>query len=203
MKISIKAFASTMGLALLTTLLPGAAMAGCGARASQEGPAPNFDSAPEPNYDNHGKAPTIVGMWKVIFAVPGANGASNLFDYGYAQWHSDKTEIFNSGGRPPSTQNFCVGVWEQTGARTYTLNHFAFNYNDGVSNGANGAPIYPPTLVGKVNIKETVTLSEGGSKFTGTFVITEFDATGNQIFTISGSLQGLRVTVDTVDNSTP
>jgi hypothetical protein len=45
-------------------------------------------------------------------------------DSGYVQWHSDGTEIMNSG-RPPQNGDFCLGVWEKTGRSRYKLNHFA------------------------------------------------------------------------------
>src|SRR5580704_2977875 len=30
--------------------------------------------------------------------------------FGYAQFHSDGTEFYNSGGFAPATQNYCLGV---------------------------------------------------------------------------------------------
>src|SRR5208282_3602803 len=62
----------------------------------------------------------IVGMWQFQLLAP--NGA--VVDDGYAQWHSDGTEIQNTGMHAPITSNFCLGVWKQVGFRTYQLNHF-------------------------------------------------------------------------------
>jgi hypothetical protein len=45
----------------------------------------------------------IVGMWRFQLVAP--NGA--VVDDGYAQWHSDGTEIQNSGLHAPITSNFC------------------------------------------------------------------------------------------------
>ena len=118
---------------------------------------------------------SIVGMWSVQFISMGntkhnppiPDGAP--LDFGYVQWHSDGNEFMNSGGRPPSSQNFCMGVYQQTGRYTYQLNHFALSY-DGTSG----------LLTGKVLIAEGVTLSPGGTKYSGTFTITAFDTNGNQ-----------------------
>jgi hypothetical protein len=76
----------------------------------------------------------------------------------------------NSGGRAPATENFCMGVWQQTGPYTYVLNHFALSYDATTG-----------LLNGKVNIAETITLSPGGTKYSGTFTITEFDTNGNEV----------------------
>src|SRR5579863_4094457 len=66
--------------------------------------------------------PSIVGMWRFEL-VTGPTGAV-VVDDGYAQWHSDGTEIQNSGLHAPNTGNFCLGVWKQVGPMTYRLNHF-------------------------------------------------------------------------------
>ena len=135
---------------------------------------------------------SIVGMWSVQFISMG-NTTHNppipdgyLLDFGYVQWHSDGNEFMNSGGRPPSTQNFCMGVWAQTGRYTYQLNHFALSY-DATSG----------QLTGKVLIAESVTLSPGGTKYSGTFTITAFDTNGKQVDQVVGQISANRLTVDT------
>jgi hypothetical protein len=107
-------------------------------------------------------------------------------DFGYVQWHNDGTEFMNSGSRPPSTQNFCLGVWTQTGRYTYQLNHFALSY-DGTSG----------LLTGKVIIAETITLSPGGTRYSGALTITTFDTNGNQVDQLTGQVSATRITVDT------
>ena len=59
---------------------------------------------------------SIVGMWNFQFVSKG-NTAHNpsipdgaLLDFGYHQVHSDGTEIINSSGHAPATENFCLGV---------------------------------------------------------------------------------------------
>ena len=139
-----------------------------------------------------GSAASIVGMWSVQFISMGntkhnppiPDGAQ--LDFGYVLWHGDGTEFMNSGGRSPSTQNFCMGVYDQTGRYTYQLNHFALTYN-----GTTGA------WTGKVMIAESITLSPGGTKYSGTVTITSFDTNGNQIDQVTGQISANRITVDT------
>lgn len=140
-----------------------------------------------------GSAASIVGMWSFQFISKGNGGGDPaipdgaLLDFGYTQWHSDGTELLNSGGRAPATENFCMGVWAQTGRYTYQLSHFALSYN--ATTGA---------LNGKANIVETVTLSPGGTTFSGTFAITNYDTNGNKVGnTITGQVTADRITVDT------
>ncbi|HUB83731.1 MAG TPA: hypothetical protein VMB03_33265 [Bryobacteraceae bacterium] len=135
---------------------------------------------------------SIVGMWNVQFISMGntkhnpsiPDGAQ--LDFGYVVWHNDGTEFMNSGGRPPSVQNFCMGVYAETGRYTYTLTHFALNYN--ATTGA---------WVGKTLIAESITLSAGGTKYSGTVTITSFDTNGNQTDQVTGQVSANRITVDT------
>lgn len=136
-------------------------------------------------------AASIVGLWNVQFLSKG-NTTHNpsipdgaLLDFQYTQWHSDGSEFTNSGGRAPSTQNFCMGTWEQTGTYTYQLNHFAITYD---AAGAN---------TGKTDILESVTITAGGTQYSGTFIINAYDAKGNQVDHVTGQITATRITVDT------
>lgn len=128
-------------------------------------------SAHDDHDDQNSSQPGIVGFWHVKFLAQSTNPTTGILPYlpfqvdaGYAQWHSDGTEINNSAGRAPSTGNFCLGVWKQTGPRTYVLNHFGAAFDD------SAAPA-PATLIGPANIREWVTLSPNGDSFSGTFTI--------------------------------
>ena len=79
-----------------------------------------------------------------------------------------------------------MGVWQQTGRSTYVLSHFALSYDATTG-----------LLNGKVNIAETVTLSPGGTKYSGTLTITAFDTEGNQVDRVTGQVTANRITVDT------
>ena len=130
---------------------------------------------------------TIVGLWNVEFTT-----TNQLVDFGYQEWHADGTEILNSGTHHPATQNFCLGVWQQTGAYTYHLNHWALSYSPNAP-----PPNTPATPVARVNIKEDVTLDPKGATFVGTFSITPYDfATGAPIpgAAVSGQVRGQRIT---------
>ena len=182
---------SILGLAVFGALAMAApaAWAGCGAGAgvtpaAWDGGARASDglltlaSNVQGNQNGNG---AIVGLWAVQFFAGG-----NMIDFGYAAWHSDGTEIMNSGGRAPATENFCLGVWEQTGPQTYRLNHFALSYD-----AASGA------LNGKVNIKEDIVLGKGGGDFSGAFTIDVYDPNnGGLLQHVGGRIVGRRVTVD-------
>jgi len=137
-------------------------------------------------------------MWGVQFISEGntkhnpsiPDGA--LLDFGFQLYHSDGTQRTNSGGRAPSTQNFCEGVWGQTGFNAYELNHFAFSYD--ATSGAYQGP---------VNSKEQLTLSPSGDSFSGTFTIDIYDTKGNHVDHLAGNITGTRITVDTLPTPQP
>jgi hypothetical protein len=138
------------------------------------------------------KSPSLVGMWSFQFISQGnttrnpsiPDGAQ--LNFGYTQFHSDETEILNAGARSPAQQNFCLGVWQETGNFTYQVNHFALNYD-----AATG------TLIGRIIVIETVTVSPGGTALSGTFVENVFDTKGNQTDHLTGQITAQRITVDT------
>lgn len=181
------AIAMTCVIAFSTALAP-RANAGC---ASIEGLRPAAYSA-GPNSPfvlasyNESLNP-IVGLWQVTFISKGSVGIPDgtQVDAGYATWHSDGTELMNSG-KAPVTSSFCMGVWTQTSRYTYVLNHFALSWD--------------PTgtvFVGPANIKENITLDYSGTAFSGTFTITQFDTHSNTLATVTGTITGTRITVDT------
>jgi len=141
-----------------------------------------------------GTSPSIVGMWSFQLISKGntthnpsiPDGAQ--LNFGYTQYHSDETEILNAGARSPAQENFCLGVWQKTGHSTYQVNHIALNYN--ATTGA---------LLGKILLNETLTLSPGGTAYSGTFDETVFDTTGNKTDHLTGQITAQRITVDTTN----
>jgi hypothetical protein len=121
----------------------------------------------------------IVGMWSVTLTAGGGT-----FDWGYQVWHDDGTEIMNSGSRAPATENFCLGVWAQTGPLNYKLNHFALSY-DGAG-----------ALNAKVNIKEDVVVDPRGSSFAGPFTADVYSPAGALLQHVAGRIVGQRITVN-------
>jgi hypothetical protein len=141
-----------------------------------------------------GYEPGIVGMWRFQMTTPGPNGTSVLVDDGYAQWHSDGTEIQNSGLHAPKTSNFCLGVWKQTGFNTYKLNHFPMAWDATGDNPANP-------------IQLTMTVKQTDSDhFSGSFTLKVYtwdgveltNASGPPVATITGKITAVRVTIDSV-----
>ena len=50
---------------------------------------------------------------------------------------------------------------------------------------------------GIINILETITVSPGGTKYSGTFTTNAYDTNGNQVNHLTGQVSGTRATVDT------
>jgi hypothetical protein len=149
---------------------------------------------------------SIVGFWHVKFVsdgittgIPGGIPKGAEVDAGYAQWHSDGTEIMNSGGRAPNTGAFCLGVWEKVGWHQYKLNHFAAAWDP--TKGPMGPAGPSGELVGPANIREVVTLSAGGENFVGSFTIDNYDEKGNLNSHLQGKITGTRITVNTKPSS--
>jgi hypothetical protein len=148
---------------------------------------------------------SIVGMWHVKLVATSVSGApvpvGAEVDAGFQQWHSDGTEMLNSG-RPAANTNFCMGVWEQVGLNTFKLNHFAISYTQGPPPDPQSGP--SNTLQGPTSIVEQVTVSPDGKTFKGTFTITDYKessptpgSTISWLDTISGTVTATRVDVNT------
>src|SRR5580692_1296895 len=183
-------------LALATVVVP-YAHAGCG----QYRPA-SFNAGSQRQFgsvhllrasfngqDDAGPAePTIVGTWKEHWISKGSEGIPDgaEIDAGYAQWHSDGTEINVSGLRSPLTGNVCLGEWIKTGPRTYRMNHFGVAYD---ATGQN--------LVGPGRIQQWLTLDPKGNATSGKFTIDQYDEEGNLLAHLEGKIIGTRVTMDT------
>jgi len=129
----------------------------------------------------------IVGFWKFSFTAKGNAGIPDgaPIDAGYATWHSDGTELMNSG-RAPVTGSFCMGTWKQIGRSTFKLNHFALAWD--------------PTgtvLVGPANIREVVTVDKTGNHYSGTFVLTQYSTDETTILArVTGTIAATRITAD-------
>ena len=143
----------------------------------------------------------VVGLWHVIF-TQNSDFGGGLFDDSYAQWHSDGTEIMNSGVHSPAYGNFCMGAWTQTGPQTYTLKHIALDYSGNPPGSATPGNTTPTAIV---IILETVTVDSTGNNFSGTFTAdiyapysSTFPATpGMHIAQVgAGAILGQRITAN-------
>jgi hypothetical protein len=205
----LKKMITIVGLVLVGTILTAKASAEClsyplghkagGVVSPQSRRGAEFGSASlllVSDHDSEG-AP-IVGFWKVRFTAEG-NGKEGPpddtpIDSAYVQWHSDGTEIMNSG-RPPQNGDICLGVWEKSGRFKYKLNHFALG---NVIDPTNPTAIGPPG--GPTQITEDIILSRDGNHYVGTFTLDAYDtpSNGNKLLAhIVGVITATRITVDT------
>lgn len=167
-------------------------------QVSEEDYAPSFFHAP------------IVGLWAfkytslgnmAIYKIP--DGA--MVDGGTTGWFADGNEITFSGVRNPIVGATCIGVWKQTGERTYVLNHIGLSWDPtapsptgpaGPGNPGGG----PGASSGPAFIKQWVTLSRDGQSYTGHFAINQLMPDGKTPVApepIKGTITATRITIDT------
>lgn len=81
---------------------------------------PNLVSDPDntPAHD-----PTAVGLWQSKF-----NGADGSVFVGFETIYADGNELLIDNSAP-ATDNVCSGVREQTGPRTYLINHPSWDFD--------------------------------------------------------------------------
>jgi len=201
MKTISRAITMTLGAGIFSALFVSNAIAGCGDMTNWRGPFQIVEqseqsrllspSAEAEKASARGgfMSASIVGLWKFQFISKG-NTSHNppipdgaLIDFGFMQWHSDGTELINSGGVPGG--GFCMGVWGQTGFLTYEINHFPIAFNPTTGKVAN-----------YINVHEQDTLSPSGDSFTGTFTEDVYDPVGNHVDHIAGTVTAERITVD-------
>jgi hypothetical protein len=125
-----------------------------------------------------GNIHSIVGLWSFKMTSGG-----QIVDFGYQEWHSDGTEILNSGTRAPATGDFCMGAWTQTAPSRFHLNHYPLVVdNNGV-------------LQARVVLKMDVTVDPSGRTFSGTFTQDVYNAsmTAKIAPTMTGPVTATRV----------
>ena len=138
----------------------------------------------------------IVGFWYFQFVAEGNTADSSglpadhvppdgaVLDSGYWQWNAGGTEIINSM-RLPSTQSFCLGMWQNAGSSQYKVNHFAISWN---SDGS---------YLGPANIRPQVTLSNDLNSLTGTFTLDQDNSGGSALVHLMGKVTAQRIALDT------
>jgi hypothetical protein len=169
MKAALRLLTNTLGLAVFAATLTPSVFAGCGEVPGKAAPAGKqlqihfMQAAYRPARFVLVDAPPgadVVGLWHVVF-TQNTDFGGGLFDDSYAAWHSDGTEIMNSGVHSPAYGNFCMGAWTKTGPSTYTLKHVALDYSV--------QPVGSTTPSVIVIIREQVTVDQTGNHFTGSF----------------------------------
>jgi hypothetical protein len=150
----------------------------------------------------------IVGLWAFKYTSMGnlktlgiPDGAP--IDNGTTGWFADGNEITFSGARNPIVGATCIGVWKQTGERTYVLNHIGLSWNPMAPSAAPAGPGNPGggpgAAGGPAFIKQSVTLSRDGQSYTGTFSISQLMPDGKTPAApvIRGTIAATRITVET------
>jgi hypothetical protein len=196
----LAACAGALSLALV--LVPGA-LAECGLPANLVKPM-SWNPLSSPAHllltseDRDKPEPSIVGMWHVIFTAQTSNGqpiggSGLVVDNSVVVWHPDGTEIMNSS-RSAQDGNFCLGVWECTGPRSYLLNHIPWQGNI-------FDPTAPAGTIGAaqdgVQILEKIVLSPDGNSYTGKFTLNAYTTSGNVYQSFVGTLTAKRITPET------
>ena len=207
MNINTKRFVLMSGLAgLLMTAAVRSAHAGCaiGDPSTLSGLAHTSPAVFDP--DDYGanyirvatgspSGAPIVGLWKFEMLSKNMGGNTNpmpdgtLLDFGTQAWHSDGTELMNSGIRDPGDGDFCQGVWKKVGPSTFALNHMALAWGGG-------------SYLGPVIIQMQVTVAADGNSFEGNLTETvyaaaaiagqEFD-TSTEVIKLTGTITGTRI----------
>jgi hypothetical protein len=121
---------------------------------------------------------TIVGLWNITFTSGG-----EVVDVAFDAWHSDGTEILNDYTNPIEG-NVCLGVWEQTGPRTYKLKHPSWSFDN------------TGTLLGTVIIGEKVTVSTDGNSFSGSYTYDIYNVAGVFQVEYTGQVKATRIKPD-------
>lgn len=139
----------------------------------------------------------LVGMWNVNFISDGSayphpipNGV--VYDFATIQYHSDGTEFQISGGRAPSTGDVCMGIWQQTGERTYKVKHLALAWAS-----PDSMPPSTTKYLGPARLTETIHLNRRGDRFDGTVTLDQYADDGVTLLEhISGTMVGIRFSFD-------
>jgi hypothetical protein len=151
----------------------------------------------------------IVGLWAFKYTSMGNSKTLGIpdgapIDNGTTGWFADGNEITFSGARNPIVGATCIGVWKQTGERTYVLNHIGLSWNPLAASDAPAGPGNPGggpgAAGGPAFIKQVVTLSRDGQSYTGTFSISQLLPDGKTLATpapIKGIIAATRITVET------
>jgi hypothetical protein len=174
----------TVCLGLAQGLWAESSSTGCGYFQGQKA-APSIRPASFQIVSDQLNAP-IVGLWKFTFVSEDNPGIPDgtVIDAGYVTWHSDGTEITNSG-RAPMTGSFCMGVWKQTKHSTYKLNHFGLSWDPTGT-----------TFIGPANLRAEVVVDRGKNSYSGTFTIDQYDTNGNLLVHLAGNVAAQRVIVE-------
>jgi hypothetical protein len=133
---------------------------------------PSKDGAPAMPWMQHQDEgnwqPSIVGLWHVVYT----QSDGSPFNQTFKMWHSDGIE-FENAVLPPAGGDICYGVWKQTGSRSVKLHHIGIIWAPDSS--ATGGFSVAATF----KVDEENTVSADGESYSGHFVFSQFDPSGN------------------------
>ena len=177
---SLRMLLGCTGLATVSLAIPTHALAAsCGRTPFASGPhALAGPPHPSSGIGLSQRHDSIVGLWHTVYTSGGVT-AFESFD----QWHADGNEF-----EAADTQlgAMCQGTWEKSAPGTVRLFHVGWNFDPtGV------------TLIGHFTETQTDTLSADGEAYDGTFLIQNFDLSGNHLQgqDLSGTVHATRLTV--------
>jgi hypothetical protein len=172
--------AAAMSLAMTAT----SAYATCGFTGTGSASAirmPMLQAGSEAMGASTTSAPSIVGLWGVIYTTAGGAVFNQTFD----TWHADGTE-FENAYLPILAGNICEGVWKSTGTATVRLHHIGWTYD----------PVNGGVADGTFTLDQTNTLARNGQSYTGTFVFKVFDMKGKLLQEVPGTIAAVRISVE-------
>jgi len=119
-----------------------------------------------------------VGSWIINIAPDPETGVPPFVNY-CANTKDGRVINSNEAGHTS------IGEWSRTASNQFAVTFMGSEMSDGQTT--------------PYKVRSTVELSQDGEEFTGPFVTEVFDAAGNVIFTITGTIQATRIHVELLD----
>jgi hypothetical protein len=163
--LSVDALACGDRPGLIRTSIP-AAVAAANLQALSQPRDSSVDLQDPLDADSSHRNAGIVGMWIADFLV---GNTTQIYDRAIMIFYADGNETENDIAVPPATQNVCYGVWERTGTGTFKVRHLGWVFD------------VTGLFAGRVEVNATVSLTDGGTGFRGTYVLEQYDVAGNAI----------------------
>jgi len=123
-------------------------------------------------------AHSLAGSWIVTVTPDPETGVPPFVNY--AAMTKDGMIIGSN-----ETGHASIGVWTRTAGNQSATTFMGFDTMDG--------------QIIQYKVRSTVELSRDGEEFTGPFVTEIFDADGNTLFTVTGTIQATRIHVEPLD----
>jgi hypothetical protein len=168
------------------------ARAGCSVPNGKAGTTPRLPFVSQQGPEDSDQAPSIVGMWHLIYTATSASGPfpPTPFEFleSYKTWHADGTE-FENAFLPPVGGNICFGVWKKLKSGSFKLHHIGLTFD---------------ATTGKISniftVDEIDTVADDGKTYTGTFDFKLFPpadvyGTGTPLAEVTGTTAGTRISV--------